>query len=123
MVIEPDDPVDQLTCLCGCGGQPGKRGRPGKKSRFLAGHDRFAETAVVRMHYGSVEAFMARHGYGAGGDNLRQAFSRWEQETAQHPAKELLRRLGATREQIGGKPVDIVELVQSGRDERGSSGW
>jgi len=122
VVTPADDSPAESTCLCGCGGQPGRRSRPGQQSRFLAGHDRFAETAVVRMRYGSVEAFLARHGYGPGGDNLREAVSRWEQETAQHPARELVRRLGATREQIAGKPVDVVELVLAGREDHESGG-
>jgi hypothetical protein len=63
----PTSPTD---CWCGCGE------RPGRGSRFRPGHDRFAESAVIRLVYGSVPQFIAQHGYGPGGRNLRQELER-----------------------------------------------
>ena len=65
-------PKNARECLCGCGQHP-------KGDRFFcAGHDRFAETAIMKMFYGSVEALMAKHGFGTNGKNLRKVFSDWK---------------------------------------------
>ena len=53
-------------CWCGCKGEP-KLG-----SFFLAGHDRVAESAVIKLEYGSVPEFLEHHGYGPGGKNPKQ---------------------------------------------------
>lgn len=50
-------------CWCGCGAET-KIG-----SFFLAGHDRIAESAVVKMEYGGVAQFIVAHGYGPDGKN------------------------------------------------------
>jgi hypothetical protein len=43
------------TCFCGCG-RPTAPGR-----HFLPSHDRTAEAAVIREHYGSIAAFVSAH--------------------------------------------------------------
>ena len=50
-------------CWCGCGAdaQIGKY--------FLSGHDRAAESAVIKVKYGGVVEFLAAHGYVPGGKN------------------------------------------------------
>ncbi len=50
-------------CYCGCGGATGRR------AFFVPGHDRKAETAVIRLEYGDVARFLVEHGYGPGGKN------------------------------------------------------
>lgn len=59
------------TCWCGCGQQT-KIG-----SFFLSGHDRIAESAVVKMKYGGVAEFIAHHGYGPDGKNAREELAAW----------------------------------------------
>jgi hypothetical protein len=46
-------------CYCGCGG---KIADPTKF--FLQGHDKRAEAEVIANEYGSVQQFVASHGYG-----------------------------------------------------------
>lgn len=50
-------------CWCGCG-EDVPIG-----SFFLSGHDRKAETAVIRIEYGSVVEFLVAHGYHPEGKN------------------------------------------------------
>ena len=54
------------SCLCGCGGTTGRR------SLFLSGHDRKAETAVIKLEYGGVAEFLVAMGYGPGGKNATE---------------------------------------------------
>ena len=46
-------------CWCGCG-EDAKIGK-----FFKSGHDRVAETAVVKVEYGNVVEFLVAHGYGS----------------------------------------------------------
>jgi hypothetical protein len=48
-------------CWCGCGEEVPTR------SFFVSGHDRRAESAVIKYEYGSVAGFLDAHGYGPGG--------------------------------------------------------
>ena len=58
-------------CYCGCGG------RTSKRSLFLAGHDRKAETAVIQVEYGGVAEFLVAHGYGLpGGKNAMEELAK-----------------------------------------------
>ncbi len=55
-VVPPHPEVEPTgTCFCGCG-EPTADGR-----HFLTSHDRKAEAAVIREHYGSIAAFVAAH--------------------------------------------------------------
>ena len=54
-------------CWCGCGQET----RIG--SFFRAGHDRVAESAVIKVEYGGVPEFLDKHGYGDGGENPKKA--------------------------------------------------
>jgi hypothetical protein len=60
-------PLPTGQCWCGCGAETPTR------SLFLSGHDRIAESAVIRAEYGSVADFLAAHGYGPGRKNAREA--------------------------------------------------
>lgn len=51
------------TCWCGCG-EKTSRG-----AFFALGHDKRAESAVVKVVYGSVPDLLVAHGYGPGGKN------------------------------------------------------
>ena len=53
-------------CYCGCGTKTGRR------SFFAAGHDRKAETAVIKLEYGGVAEFLVAMGYGPGGKNATE---------------------------------------------------
>ena len=61
-------------CLCGC------RGETKIGSFFLPGHDKFAESAVINIVYGSIPEFLTAHGFGPEGENLREALKRWKAE-------------------------------------------
>ena len=50
-------------CQCGCDQVVGRR------SVFAPGHDRKAETAVIRVEYGGIVEFLTAHGYGPSGKN------------------------------------------------------
>lgn len=58
-------------CWCGCGGEAAI-GR-----FFLPGHDKVAESAVIRLVYGGVAEFLEQQGFGPGKRNaakeLREA--------------------------------------------------
>ena len=45
-------------CWCGCGNEPKA------DTFFLPGHERAAEAAAVRLVYGSIPEFLAKHGFG-----------------------------------------------------------
>ncbi len=61
------------TCWCGCGEQTTSGGP------FLPGHDRKAESAVIKVEYGSIKRFLEAHGYGPGGKNPQEALAQWQQ--------------------------------------------
>jgi hypothetical protein len=52
-------------CWCGCEDET----TPG--NFFKPGHDKFAESAIIVIKYGSVMEFVLESGYGPGGKNLR----------------------------------------------------
>ena len=54
-------PLPSGECWCGCGQETPAR------SFFISGHDRRAESFVIRTEYGAVADFLAAHGYGPGG--------------------------------------------------------
>jgi hypothetical protein len=58
-------------CWCGCGGdtQLGKF--------FLSGHDRAAETMVIKMKWGGVVGFLAEFGYVPGGKNPTLEYNKY----------------------------------------------
>ena len=59
-------------CWCGCQGES-KIG-----SFFLPGHDRAAESFVIKVEYGSVADFLVQHGYGPDGKNPKLEFELWK---------------------------------------------
>lgn len=63
-------------CWDGCG-ESTARG-----SFFLPGHDRRAETAVIRVEYGGVAEFLDATGYGPGGKNPLKALAEWKRQAA-----------------------------------------
>jgi hypothetical protein len=54
-------------CWCGCGSEAAI----GKF--FSPGHDKTAESRVIREEYGSVPEFLVEHGYQPGGKNWSKA--------------------------------------------------
>lgn len=59
-------------CWDGCGEQTARG------SFFLQGHDRRAETAVIKVEYGGVAEFLDAMGYAPGGKNPVKAFAEWQ---------------------------------------------
>lgn len=59
-------------CWDGCG-EATARG-----SFFLPGHDRRAESAVIKVEYGGVAEFLDEMGYAPGGKNPIKAFEQWK---------------------------------------------
>jgi len=59
-------------CWDGCGEQTARG------SFFRPGHDRRAETAVIRAEYGGVAEFLVEMGYGPGGKNPLKALAEWQ---------------------------------------------
>jgi len=55
-------------CWCGC------ESEAGIGSFFLPGHDRFAESAVIRLKHRDVAHFLVAEGFGPGGRNARKEF-------------------------------------------------
>jgi len=63
------DGEQRVECWCGCGTLvKGKR-------CFASGHDRKAESTVIKLKYGSVAKFVADHGFGPDGENLMEALA------------------------------------------------
>jgi hypothetical protein len=60
-------------CWCGCGEET-SRG-----AFFVSGHDKRAESAVVKVVYGSVPALLVEHGFGPGGRNASEELRRYQQ--------------------------------------------
>lgn len=58
-------------CWCGCEGET----TPG--NFFQPGHDKFAESAVINIKYGSVAEFLVDHGYGPLARNAREELEAW----------------------------------------------
>jgi hypothetical protein len=54
MVVKPDG-----RCWCGCGAQ-----LDSPMAFFVAGHDKVAESRLIKDRYGSVAEFLVAHGYG-----------------------------------------------------------
>ena len=74
-------------CWCGCRGkrEPGDKREPKEQepkigSFFLPGHDKYAESAVIKMKYGGIPNFLVAHGFGPEGQNLRDTYKRWQPE-------------------------------------------
>jgi len=60
-------------CWCGCGEQTSS------DAFFLSGHDRRAESAVVKTVYGSIPAFLVEHGFGPDGRNATDELRRYQE--------------------------------------------
>jgi hypothetical protein len=58
-------------CWCGCG-QETTEG-----NFWMAGHDKFAEAAVINLKYKSVAEFLLDHGFGPRGRNARVELEEW----------------------------------------------
>ena len=64
-------------CWCGCEGET----TPG--NFWVPGHDKFAESAVINLKYGSVAEFIVENGYGPGGQNARAEMEEWRRRGGQ----------------------------------------
>ena len=64
-------------CWCGCGDDA----ELGKF--FKSGHDRRAESAVIKVEYGSVVEFLAKKGYVPGGKNPMEELRKYLEKKGQ----------------------------------------
>lgn len=65
-------------CWCGCGESTGIG------AFFVPGHDKRAESAIVKVEYGTVPDLLDRHGYGPGKKNAAEALKRYQEEGGQY---------------------------------------
>jgi len=64
-------------CWCGCE-------TPTAAGNFFApGHDKYAESAVINLKFGSVAEFLVDHGFGPGGRNARVELEEWRRRGGQ----------------------------------------
>ncbi len=61
-------------CWCGCGE------RTSVGAFFVPGHDKRAESAIVKVVYGSVPELLEQHGFGPGGRNAADELRRYQDE-------------------------------------------
>lgn len=59
-------------CWCGCGEETSIG------AFFLSGHDKRAESAIVKVEYGDVPSLLHEHGYGPGGKNAKEALENFQ---------------------------------------------
>jgi hypothetical protein len=65
-------------CWCGCGEETSVG------AFFVSGHDKRAESAVVKTVYGSVPALLVAHGFGPGGKNAAEELLRYQQSGGEY---------------------------------------
>jgi len=66
-------------CWCGCGASVGRG------AFFVAGHDKRAEAAVVKVEYGSVPDLLVKHDYGPNGKkNAAEELRRYQQRGGEY---------------------------------------
>ena len=59
-------------CWCGCGTEV-PRG-----AFFVTGHDRKADSMLIRMEYGGVAEFLAAKGFAPDEKNLKKTYEEWQ---------------------------------------------
>ncbi len=57
-------------CWCGCGEETLI------DAFFKPGHDRRAESSLIKLRYGSIAGFLDFHGFGPDGRNLKEAYEK-----------------------------------------------
>lgn len=60
-------------CWCGCGAETSIG------AFFVSGHDKRAESAVVKVEYGDVPSLLDKHGYGPGKRNASEALQKYQE--------------------------------------------
>lgn len=106
---------------CPACGEPSPPGR-----LFHSGHDRQAEALVIRECYGSIQEFLARHGFGP--DHPPLARTATEDKPLGHRPRQRRSRRAAALDELGrsgaGEPgVDVDALVEAGRDQLDERSW
>lgn len=72
------DPMPTGECWCGCGASV-SRG-----AFFVTGHDKRAESAVIKVEYQIIPRFLEEHGYGPGGKNPSEELRRFKEEGGEY---------------------------------------
>lgn len=67
-----DRPIPTGECWCGCGNEAAVG------AFFVSGHDKRAESAIVKVEYGNVPKLLLAHGYGPDGKNAAEALRRYQ---------------------------------------------
>ena len=65
-------------CWCGCGTQTSIG------AFFASGHDKIAESAIVKVEYKNVPRLLKQHGYGPGGKNAFEALAKFREEGGEY---------------------------------------
>ena len=65
-------------CWCGCGTEV-SRG-----AFFAPGHDKTAESAVIKVVYNTVPEFLERHGFGPGGRNAAEELEQFKRRGGEY---------------------------------------
>lgn len=71
--MEEDRLIPTGECWCGCGAETSVG------AFFVSGHDKRAESAVVKVDYGSVPRLLVKHGFGPGGRNAAEELRRYQE--------------------------------------------
>jgi hypothetical protein len=72
------EPLPTGECWCGCG-EAVSRG-----AFFVSGHDKRAESAIVKVVYGNVPKLLLEHGFGPGGRNAAQELTDFKQRGGEY---------------------------------------
>jgi hypothetical protein len=65
-------------CWCGCGGETSLG------AFFLTGHDKRAESAVLKVVYGNVPNFLVEHGYGPDGKSASEELDKYRKKGGEY---------------------------------------
>jgi hypothetical protein len=65
-------------CWCGCGH------KVSRGAFFAVGHDKIAESAIVKVEYGTVPDMLDKHGYGPGKKNASEALDKYRREGGEY---------------------------------------
>src|SRR5947209_7272424 len=94
----------EYQCWCGCG-------QAIERPHFFApGHDRWAESYVIRKEYGNIAAFLKAHGYGPHGRSARKEAARSAATSSDQSVPE-----GVVDEATPLRNSDRAELVNANR--------
>jgi hypothetical protein len=72
------EPMPTGKCWCGC------EEEVSRGAFFKQGHDKIAESAVIKVEYRIVPRFLEEHGYGPGGKNPLKELERFKRRGGEY---------------------------------------